>query len=95
MTEMQQRFAAAPGFEQVTDTVLGRCSMCHAEEPAWDGIVHAPKAVVLETPEQIAANARDIYLQAGHSNAMPPGNVTGISRQEREAITAWFEDTKP
>jgi uncharacterized membrane protein len=91
MTQMQQRFAAAPGFEQVTDTVLGRCSMCHAEEPAWDGIVHAPKAVVLETAEQIAANAREIYLQAGHSNAMPPGNVSFMEDSERKAIIDWYK----
>ena len=91
MTQTQQRFAAAPGFEQVSETVLGRCSMCHAQEPSWDGIVRAPKGVVLETPEQIAAHAREIYLQAGHTNAMPPGNVSFMEDSERKAIIDWYQ----
>lgn len=92
MTGTELRFVAAPGFEQVSETVLGRCSMCHAEEPSWDGIVHAPKGVVLETPAQIAAHAREIYLQAGHSRAMPPGNVSFMEDSERKAIIDWYKD---
>lgn len=91
MTQSQQRFAAAPGFEQVSETVLGRCSMCHAQEPSWDGIVHAPRGVVLETSEQIAAHAREIYLQAGHTNAMPPGNASFMEDTERKAIIDWYK----
>ncbi len=95
ISESQDPLYLSASFEEVRDTVLGRCSMCHAQEPYWEGIGVAPKGVVLETDEQILRHAHEIYLQAGRSNAMPPGNVTGISRQEREAITAWFEDTKP
>ena len=59
------------------DTVLGRCAMCHAAEPSYEGIYHAPKGVMLDTDAGIAEHAREIYLQAGRSHAMPPGNVTG------------------
>ncbi len=90
LTPAQQQFVSAPGFEQVSETVLGRCSMCHAAEPAWEGIVHAPKGVLLETPGQIAANAREIYLQAGHTRAMPPGNVSYMEEAERRAIVEWY-----
>jgi uncharacterized membrane protein len=85
------RFAAADGFEQVTDIVLGRCSMCHAAEPNWDGLYWAPKGVHLETPAQVAAHARVIYTQAGISHAMPPGNLSYIEDAERAAIVAWYE----
>lgn len=78
-------------FEEVRETVIGRCSMCHAQEPFWEGIGVAPKGVVLETDEEILRHARDIYLQAGRSNAMPPGNVTAISGEERQLIASWFE----
>ncbi len=91
MTPAQQQFASAPGFEQVSETVMGRCSMCHAAEPAWDGIAHAPKGVVLETPGQIATYAREIYLQAGHTNAMPPGNVSFMEAAERQGIIDWYK----
>ncbi|HRL04514.1 MAG TPA: peptidylprolyl isomerase, partial [Gemmiger formicilis] len=35
----------------------GRCAMCHAKEPGWEGIVTPPKGVMLETDAQIAAYA--------------------------------------
>lgn len=84
-------YAAAPGFAEVTTIVQGRCSMCHAAEPAWEGLYWAPKGVLLETPDQIAAEARRIYIQAGISHAMPPANLSFIEPEERQAIARWFE----
>ncbi len=83
--------AASPDFSKVRDTVLGRCSMCHAREPGWEGIIVPPKGVVLETDDDIVAHAREIYLQAGRSHAMPPANVTGVTEEERQLLAAWYE----
>ena len=44
--------------------------------PSYEGIYQAPKGVMLESDAAIADHAREIYLQAGRSHAMPPGNVT-------------------
>ena len=85
------RFAQAEGFDQVHDIILGRCSMCHAAEPAWDGLLWPPKGVRLETENQIARNAHAIYLQAGLGHAMPPANLSFIEPEERAAIVAWYE----
>ena len=90
MTPAAKRFAAAEGFDNVEQIVLGRCSMCHAANPAWEGMLWPPKGVMLETPEQIATHARQIYLQAGVSHAMPPANLSYIEDSERAAIVAWF-----
>lgn len=84
------RFAEAPGFDEVHDIVLGRCSMCHAEEPVWDGLLWAPKGVRLETEHQIARHARAIYLQSGLSHAMPPANLSYMEESERALIIAWY-----
>ncbi|HRO15883.1 MAG TPA: urate hydroxylase PuuD [Paracoccus sp. (in: a-proteobacteria)] len=84
------RFAAAPGFEEVTGIIQGRCSMCHAAAPSWEGIAKAPRGVHLETAGQVAAAARDIFLQAGATDAMPPANASFIEPQERETIRAWY-----
>ncbi|MBB6260587.1 putative membrane protein [Paenochrobactrum gallinarii] len=91
MTPAQQNFVVAENFPQVRDTILGRCSMCHAKEPAWDGIITAPKGVILETDREIASHAREIYLQAGRSHAMPPANITAVSDEERRMLAAWYE----
>ena len=87
----QQPFVTAEAFPKVRDTVAGRCAMCHAKEPGWEGIVTPPKGVMLETDAQIAAHAREIYLQAGRSHAMPPANVTQVSDEERKLFVAWYE----
>jgi len=92
ISHRQQQFLSSPGFEQAAETVQGRCSMCHAREPVWEGIIVPPKGVVLETEADIAKNAREIYLQAGRSHAMPPGNVTDITPDERAALVTWYEN---
>jgi uncharacterized membrane protein len=84
------RFASAAGFDDVVGVVQGRCSMCHAAEPSWEGMFWPPKGVVLETPSQIAHAAPRIYVQAGISHAMPPGNLSYIEPEERAQIVAWF-----
>ncbi len=92
LTSYEQKFAAADGFEEAHDIVLGRCSMCHAREPVWEGILWAPKGVLLETEGDIARNAKQIYLQSGVSHAMPPANVTYMEPEDREAIIRWFRN---
>ena len=91
LTPRQAVFAAAPDFQDVSETVLGRCSMCHAAEPVWEGIVAPPKGVLLDEAHHIARYAREIYLQSGRSHAMPPGNLTDMTDDERKAIVRWYE----
>ncbi len=83
-------FASAEGFDAVVGVVQGRCSMCHAAEPSWEGMYWPPKGVVLETPAEIAHAARRIYMQAGVSHAMPPGNLSYMEPAERAEIVRWF-----
>ncbi|MFK5998643.1 MAG: urate hydroxylase PuuD [Rhodobacterales bacterium] len=90
LTPTQQKFVTAAGFADVQDIVLGRCSMCHAQEPSYDGILWAPKGVMLETDAEITKHARDIYLQAGITHAMPPANVSFIEDAERKKIENWY-----
>ncbi|CAJ1375517.1 unnamed protein product [Effrenium voratum] len=93
-TPYQERIMATEGFEEVASIVQGRCSMCHATEPFWDGIVFPPNGVRLETHAQIAAHARDIYIQSGVTHAMPPANVSFMEDEERRAIVEWFRSVQ-
>ena len=90
LTPHQEQFAQAAGFDDVHDIVRGRCAMCHAREPVWEGIRWAPKGVFLETSADIAGSAREIYLQAGVSHAMPPANITGLPSEDRLRIVRWY-----
>ena len=60
-----------------------RCSMCHMSEPVWPGIHWAPNHVLLQSPENIGRHARLIEINAVRSDAMPPGNITGMTPEER------------
>src|SRR5690606_32877672 len=91
LSPVQQAFLKDPHFAPARDAVQARCSMCHAAEPVWEGVNFTPKSVKLETDEEIAAHALEIYLQAGRSHAMPPGNITSMTAEERALLTAWYE----
>ena len=93
MTGPDAVIAASPAFEEARDVVLTRCSMCHAREPLWEGLAVAPKGVLLEDDGDIVRQARAIELQAVRSRAMPPGNITEITAEERRVLAAWLSVT--
>ena len=78
-------------FEGASNVVARHCSMCHAAEPAWPGIVVAPKGVMLHTPDLIARHATPIYLHAARSHAMPPAKMSRITADERALLRRWYE----
>jgi uncharacterized membrane protein len=82
--------SATPTFANVEEIILSRCSMCHGAEPVWASIVTAPKAILLDDASHIRRNARLIGRNAAWSNAMPPGNVTEMTGEERTLIAAWL-----
>ena len=90
LSQKQQIFAAVEGFDHVKEIVVGRCSMCHAREPVYEGIRYAPNHVFLESRADITAQAKAIYLHSGVSHAMPPANVTWMEQDERDAIVNWY-----
>jgi uncharacterized membrane protein len=77
-------------FAAVQEVVLSRCSMCHAAEPVWEGIAVAPKDVMLDSDRRILDHARLIEVFAVRSDAMPPGNVTEMTGDERHLLAAWL-----
>ncbi|EKS31106.1 urate hydroxylase PuuD [Afipia felis] len=89
-TSSPHRHVSAP--PEVVEVVTTRCSMCHASEPVWDGIQIAPKAVLLDTPENIAREYDAIKLQAVIAGVMPPNNVTSMTDRERAVLANWKRD---
>jgi uncharacterized membrane protein len=81
----------APTFASVEEIVMTRCSMCHAAEPVWEGITTAPKGILLDSTEHIHRNLRLAARNAAWASAMPPGNVTEMTGEERAVIAAYME----
>jgi uncharacterized membrane protein len=77
-------------FDEVKRVIDQRCITCHAEKPSFQGFAEAPKGVKLDTPERIRALAMQIHQQAVLSKAMPPGNLTGLTEEERSMLDRWY-----
>jgi uncharacterized membrane protein len=90
-TEIETGGAAPPAsFEVAQEIVQSRCSMCHTRAPFWAGIAAPPQGILLDSAEHIRRHAPLIELTAVRSRAMPPGNVTRMTRAERQVLAAWL-----
>jgi uncharacterized membrane protein len=87
--------SAEPTFANAQEIIISRCSMCHAAEPVWEGIVTAPKGIRLDDAEHIRRNARLIGRNAAWASAMPPGNITEMTSEERATVAAWIAAGAP
>jgi len=70
-------------FEEIAPIVEERCESCHSGAAA-------PLGIKFETQAQIEAWAGAIEQQAIITRRMPPGNVTGMTDEERDLLAAWL-----
>jgi uncharacterized membrane protein len=70
-------------LSEVKSVIDARCLSCHADKP------DAPKGVKLDTPERIQAQRMMIRQQTVLSRAMPPGNLTAMTDEERQLLDRW------
>jgi uncharacterized membrane protein len=78
-----------PTFAEVQAIAASHCAACHAARPTFDGIPAAPKGVMLETPAQLRRWAAAMRQQV-QTEAMPPGNLTEMTAEERAKLLAWI-----
>jgi uncharacterized membrane protein len=71
-----------------------RCTACHSANPTNEGFAEAPAGMMFDTPEQLYT-ARDKVFTQVSTGVMPPGNLTGMTEQERAAFIAWYEAGAP
>ena len=87
-------FAQAPGpptDAEILALMKTHCVACHAAEPTHEAFAKAPAGVLLESIPQVTANAARIMTQVVVNRAMPLGNETGMTDEERDRIAAWIE----
>jgi uncharacterized membrane protein len=80
----------APDMARVQAIVNQRCASCHSSQPTQPGFATAPAGIMLHTPELIHQNAAKLNQQAVVLKAMPIGNMTNMTPEERAEIGAWF-----
>lgn len=87
------------GGEQVADATAvaisqTHCATCHAAAPSHESFDEAPKEIRLETVEDLRRYADLVMAQAVQSDAMPLGNETGMSDEERATLGAWLSQQR-
>jgi uncharacterized membrane protein len=78
------------GFGHIQAIVARRCVPCHSENPTQPGFTAAPNGILLDTPEHMLPHTTQMLEQI-RTRAMPIGNVTGLTEQERAELLAWIE----
>jgi uncharacterized membrane protein len=71
-------------FSEVKAVIDQRCLSCHGEQVQM-------KNVRLDQKEGIQAQAQNIYQQVSVTRQMPMNNSTGITEEERNLITRWYQ----
>ena len=66
------------------------CVSCHAEKPTNATFKIPPKNVMLETLDDLRLQKQRILTQAVNGRAMPMGNKSGITIEERAKLGAWL-----
>lgn len=82
-------------FSEVQGIVIARCAGCHAAVPSYPGFIVAPKGIVLDSADTIFGYKEQIYQQSVVTKAMPIGNLTGMTDDERATIGAWLAQGAP
>ncbi len=75
----------------IRPVIESRCTTCHSQNPTHIAFPAAPSGVVLDTDEEINAEAQRIHQQTVVLKVMPIGNLTQISDEERDLIDAWYQ----
>ena len=77
-------------FNEVNNIIKYRCGVCHAKKPTFEDFEDPPLGVIFDTPEDILTNIDKIKSQSIDSDIMPPGNLTGMTLNERRKIELWI-----
>src|SRR5688572_18902164 len=94
VTAPQPRTAAAGGGAVSDHEALAisqkHCVNCHARDPSHPAFKEPPKNMALETVPELRRFAQQIYMQTVQNRAMPLGNQTGMTEEERAALGRWL-----
>jgi uncharacterized membrane protein len=86
--------ASNAGFARIQAIVAQRCTGCHSANPTQSGFTAAPNGLMLDTPERILAHTEQMRQQIA-TRAMPLGNITGITEEERTEMLTWIDRGAP
>jgi uncharacterized membrane protein len=79
-------------FERAQTIIAKRCVPCHSAHPSGGWYEVAPRNVMFDTPEEIAAKTARIKDLVITTPTMPYLNKTGMTDEERAELGKWIDD---
>jgi uncharacterized membrane protein len=77
--------------DEALTIVQKHCVMCHAAKPTHESFREPPNNVTLETITDLKKHAAAVYAQTVRTKAMPLGDQTGMTDDERAALGRWLK----
>ena len=77
-------------FIEIQNIIKYRCGVCHVSKPTFEGFEDPPLGVAFDNTDDIIKHLNKIKAQSVDSDIMPPGNLTGMTIDEREKIKNWI-----
>lgn len=84
--------AAGISDADALEIVRKHCVMCHAVKPSHGSFREAPKNVTLESIAEIKKHAVTVYTQTVQTKAMPLGDQTAMTDDERSTFGRWLKE---
>ncbi|OUS34094.1 hypothetical protein A9R01_08585 ['Osedax' symbiont bacterium Rs2_46_30_T18] len=86
--------AAAPAvsFSAIQPIIEQRCTVCHSATPSSPLFSAPPGGITFDSSEQITQLAARIHAQSVATQAMPLGNMTQMTQQERDLLGQWVTE---
>ncbi|MGI9412335.1 MAG: urate hydroxylase PuuD [Hyphomicrobiales bacterium] len=76
-------------FTSVHGVIMTHCVSCHSASPANEDFEEAPGGVMFDSADDIRRRASQILAQTVLSDAMPLGNMTEMTEDERKLLADW------
>jgi uncharacterized membrane protein len=87
--------SAPVAFASVQGIIAVRCVECHSAHPTSKLFPIAPNGMKFDTPAEIKMAAIKIKQMAIDTQAMPLGNLTQMTADERAILSAWLAQGAP
>jgi uncharacterized membrane protein len=87
--------ARAVTYAEVQPILAAHCTSCHSRNPTSPAFPSPPLGLIIDSYEQARAAAPRIKARAVDTETMPMGNLTGMTRTERQALGAWIAAGAP
>ncbi|MFT5896630.1 MAG: putative membrane protein, partial [bacterium] len=75
---------------EVHTIIEARCASCHHDSPSHPSFAAAPAGIKFNDANSVDAQAQVIHQQSVVTRAMPIGNLTGMTEEERLKVASWY-----